>query len=150
MRAVRKFEEFIAEGIVKRQSPDISRANFLFSESEKSHKFLKTIIADYGATNDNANSIIRLCYDILMEIIRASMLKKGFKSSGQGAHEAEVSYLRELGFGETDVLFADQLRYFRNGIVYYGKILDAQYAKKVIEFLEKTYPKLKKIVEQGR
>ena len=150
MRTMRKFEEFVTEGIVKKQSPDISRANFLFDESEKSHKFLKTIISDYGATNDNANSIIRLCYDILMEMIRASMLKKGFNSSGQGAHEAEVSYLRVLGFNENDVMFADQLRYFRNGIVYYGKILDAQYAKKVIEFLEKTYPKLKKIVEQGR
>ena len=147
MRIVRKFEMFISEGIVKKQFPDISRANFLSKESERSHKFLKKIITDYSPTDENANSIVRLCYDILMELIRAVMLKNGFNSSGQGAHEAEVSYLRELRFNESDVMFADQLRYFRNGIVYYGKILDAEYAKQVIDFLEKMYPELKNILK---
>ena len=147
MRAVRNFEMFISEGIVKKQAPDISRANFLSQESDRSYKFLKKIINDYSPTDENANSIIRLCYDVLMELIRAIMLKNGFNSSGKGAHEAEVSYLRELGFKENDVMFADQLRYFRNGIVYYGKILDAEYAKKVIGFLEKIYPELKNIVK---
>lgn len=147
MRAVRNFEMFISEGIVKKQAPDISRANFLSQESDRSYKFLKKIINDYGHTDENANSIIRLCYDVLMELIRAIMLKNGFNSSGKGAHEAEVSYLRESEFNETDVMFADQLRYFRNGIVYYGKILDAEYAKQVIGFLEKTYPELKNILK---
>lgn len=80
-------------------------------------------------------------------MIRAAMLIKGFSCSGQGAHEAEVSYMRNLGFSEHDLQFTDQLRYFRNGIVYYGKILDREYAKQVFEFLEKTCPKLKKMTE---
>lgn len=144
MRAVKQFEEFIQEGIVKKQAPDISRANFLVKESEKSNNFLKILIADYGVTDDNANSIIRICYDIFMELIRASMLKDGFNSSGKGAHEAEVSYMRNLQFSENDIKFADQLRYFRNGIVYYGKIMGAEYAEKVVKFLNETYPKLRK------
>ena len=144
MRTVRQFEEFIHEGIVKKQKPDISRANFLVQESEKSNKFLKTLIADYEFTDDNANSIIRICYDIIMELIRAAMLRNGFNSSGKGAHEAEVSYMRYLQFTENDIKFADQLRYFRNGIVYYGKIMDAEYAKKVVNFLNNNYAKLKK------
>lgn len=71
------------------------------------------------------------------------MLRKGFNSSGQGAHEAEVSYMRKIDFSDNDVRFADQLRYFRNGIVYYGKILDAEYAKKVVKFMKRASPKLK-------
>jgi len=83
-----------------------------------------------------------------MELIRAKMLIDGFKSSGYNAHEAEVSYLRNLGFPETDVRFANELRYIRNQIKYYGKITDSEYARKVLEFFDKTYPKLKKFLEK--
>lgn len=144
MRPIRQFEEFIKEGVVKKQKPDVSRANFLVQESEKSNRFLKILIKDYGFTGDNANSIIRICYDIIMELVRAGMLKNGFNSSGKGAHEAEVSYMRNMRFSENDIIFADQLRYFRNGIIYYGKIMDAEYAKKVVNFLNNNYTKLKK------
>ena len=54
-----------------------------------------------------------------MEIIRAKMLLRGYNASGYGAHEAEVSYLRNLDFNETDVQFLDQMRYFRNGMLYF-------------------------------
>lgn len=74
-----------------------------------------------------------------MELIRAKMLKAGFKSSGIGAHEAEVSYLRELGFKDTEIEFTNQLRYFRNGILYYGKSFDIDYVNKVLDFLNKVY-----------
>ena len=57
------------------------------------------------------------------------MLLEGYNASGLGAHEAEVSYLRVLGFSENDVQFADQLRFFRNGMLYYGTMLDKEYAK---------------------
>ncbi len=71
------------------------------------------------------------------------MLIWGFNSSGQGAHEAEVSYLRELNFKEQDVQFADQIRYFRNGMLYYGTLLDKEYAEKVINFTRRIYSELK-------
>jgi hypothetical protein len=148
VRIIRKFDEFLSEEIARKQAPDNSRANFLVKESEKSHIFLKKLVNDYKITNENANSIVRLCYDILMEMIRAAMLRKGFSSSGKGAHEAEVSYARNMGFSENDIMFIDQLRYFRNGIVYYGKALDAEYAIEVFDFLEKAYPKLKKTVQK--
>ncbi|MBT4434019.1 hypothetical protein HOD05_02260, partial [Candidatus Woesearchaeota archaeon] len=40
---------------------------------------------------------------------------------------------------DSEIDFADQLRYFRNGILYYGKTFDEEYAHKVIDFLEKVY-----------
>ena len=77
-----------------------------------------------------------------MKKIRANMLKKGLKASGYGAHEAEVYYLQKVGFSQNEIEFADQLRYFRNGIEYYGKSFDETYAKQVLDFLKKIRRKL--------
>ena len=142
MRPVRSFEEFVREGIAKKQRPDKSRAEFLRKESENKFSFLSEILKMIAITDTNANSIVTQCYDIIMELIRARMLLGGYNASGQGAHEAEVSYLRVLGFSEKDVQFADQMRFFRNGMLYYGKILDKEYAEKVVDFVKQVYLKL--------
>ena len=102
------------------------------------------IIKAMGIDDENANTIIKTAYDIILELIRAEMLKFGYSSSGAGAHEAEVSFTRNLKLSENEVQFLDRLRYFRNSIIYYGKLLDKEYAKSVVDFLNKVYPKLKK------
>lgn len=142
MKAIKYFESFLEEGIVKKQSPDKSRAEFLIKESEKEHRALLESIKKIGINEDNANSYVKNCYDIIMELIRAKMLLEGYNASGYSAHEAEVSYLRNLGFNETDVQFLGQIRFFRNGMLYYGAILDKEYARKVFDFLKKVYPRL--------
>lgn len=143
MRQIADFQEFIKKGIIKIQNPDKSRADFLIKESERSYSFLLKKIEKIGINEESVNDYIKSCYDILMEIIRADMLLKGYNASGIGAHEAEVSYARKLGFNESDIQFLDQLRYFRNGMLYYGTIFDEEYAKKVIGFTKKIYLKLK-------
>jgi len=147
MKAIKNFNEFIKENIAKKQSIDKSRANFLINEAGMSFATLLELFEKIELTDSNANLFIKSCYDILMELIRAKMLLDGYNASGFKAHEAEVSYLRNLGFNENDVQFADQLRFFRNGMVYYGKILDKEYAEKVIEFTKKNYFKLRKLVK---
>ena len=142
MRAIRSFESFISDAIVKKQQQDKSRAEFLKKEAEQSYIFLNEMINKIGLRQNNANEYVKAGYDILMELVRAKMLLAGFNASGQGAHEAEVSYMRKLGFTETEVQFADQLRFFRNGMLYYGTILDKEYAEKVIAFLKKNYSRL--------
>ena len=146
MKGIRKFEEFIKENIVKKQSIDKSRAEFLIKESENSYNNLLEMIKKLKLNNINANTFIKTCYDILMELIRAKMLLDSYNASGFGAHEAEVSYMKVLGFDEKDVNFMSQIRYFRNGMLYYGTALDAEYAMKVIEFMKKIYPKLLEII----
>ena len=143
MRPIKYFEEYVAEGIVKKQSKDFSRARSLVIDAEKSHSFLAKLVKEFGINDENANTIIKLSYDIIMDAIRSKMLQEGFNASGQGAHEAEVSYMVKLKFSDNDVQFCDQLRYFRNGIMYYGKSLDKEYAEKVFEFTGKIYSKLK-------
>ena len=147
MRAIKNFEEFIKENIVKKQTPDKSRADFLIKESERSYKLLFEMLEKIEMTDNSANIFVKSCYDILMEIIRAKMLIEGYNASGFGAHESEVAYLRNLGFSEHDVQFADQLRFFRNGMLYYATMLDKVYAEKVIEFTKKNYSKLKEMTK---
>jgi len=50
-------------------------------------------------------------------------------------------------FKEQEVQFADQVRFFRNGILYYGTVLDKEYAEKVIEFTKINYLRLKEIIK---
>ena len=143
MKAIKSFEEFIEQGIVKKQSPDRSRAEFLFKEAERGYNYLLELINKIGINENNANDFVKNCYDIIMEVIRAKMLLAGYNASGHGAHESEVSYLRRLGFKEKDIQFADQMRFFRNGMLYYGTALDKEYAEKVVEFTKKIYSALK-------
>jgi len=147
MKGIRKFDEFVKKNIVRKQSIDKSRAEFLIKESENGYKNLLEMVEKIELKDNNANDFIKSCYDILMELIRAKMLFEGYNASGIGAHEAEVSYMRVLGFDEKNVQFADQMRFFRNGMLYYGTILDKAYAEKVLEFTKRTYLKLKELLK---
>ena len=144
MRAIRHFDECVREGIVKKQHSDSSRATFLFQEAENSYHNLHEKIQKIKMHNGNANDFVKSCYDIIMELIRAKMLLAGYNASGVGAHEAEVAYLRVLAMRENDVQFVDQMRFFRNGMLYYGTRLDTEYAEKVIAFTKRIYAEMKK------
>jgi len=146
MKGLKLFENFVKEGIVKRITQDKERSKSLIIESERKMRSLKKRLEKLGVDNENANDYVEYCHDTIMHLVRARLLLEGYSASGQGAHEAEVSYLRIMGFNEKDVQFADQMRYFRNGILYYGNSLDVEYAEKVIEFTKKLYPKLKKML----
>lgn len=144
MRPLKQFDAFVNEGIVKKQMIDKARSESLKKESEKAYLFLLKMISKMGIEECEPNYIIKNSYDIIMEIIRAKMLSEGFNASGDGAHEAEVAYLRFLYFSEAEIQFLNQLRYFRNGILYYGKVFDKNYAENVLQYLDKIYKKLKK------
>lgn len=140
MRNLKSFKEFLKEGIIKKQSPDIERAKSLIKESKDKLNFYEKLNSKLGFKELSPNFVVESCYDILIEILRAKVLFLGYKTD---SHEAEVSYMRNLGFSEGDVLFMNQLRYFRNGIKYYGKIFDEDYAQKLDKFLYKCLRKLR-------
>ena len=98
MNLPRNFEDYVQEGIIRKCSINKSRAMFLISESQKSLIGLNERIEAIGINENNANSIIKDCYDIIMEMIRAKMLLVGYSSAGQFAHEGEVSYLKRQDF----------------------------------------------------
>ncbi|MEM2131200.1 MAG: hypothetical protein QXR96_01625 [Candidatus Woesearchaeota archaeon] len=140
---MKSFDEYLKEGIVKKITPDIERAKNLILEAERKYFVMNEMLNNIGIDDKKANDYIEYCYNILMFLLRAYMLKKGFTSTGIGAHEAEVSFAKTLDFTEKEISLLDQLRYFRNGILYYGKRFDKEYAEKIIEFTKKKYLKLK-------
>lgn len=149
MMPLKTFDEYMKEGTARKQSPDKLRARSLIAEAGDSYKILFSFVEKIGLDDNNANHVIKNAYDIIMGLIRAKMLSDGFSTTGKGAHEAEVSYMAETGFSNRDVDFANELRYFRNGIMYYGKKFDKEYAEKVLEFLKRMYPLLRKKCEQN-
>ena len=111
MNLPKKFEEYLTKGVLKKCSTNSSRAKFLIEESEKSLRGLNKRIDIMNIDEDNANSIIKDCYDIIMELIRAKLFLDGYNSSGQFAHEAEVSYLKKLGFSDNEISFINDVTY---------------------------------------
>jgi len=143
MNSLKTFEEYKKQGIIKKVSINKQRAESLRKEAERKMLSLDIRLKKIGIDKDNANDYVEYCYDMMMLLIRAKLYLLGYSSSGKGAHEAEVSYTRMIGFKEKDVRFLDQIRYFRNGILYYGKTFDAEYAEKVVEFTKIIYARLK-------
>ena len=144
---IKEFSEFIENQTVRKIKPEKERAKSLLKESERKFRVLDRQIKSLGIDKDLANEYILLCYDCLMFLIRAKMVLEGYYASGKEAHEAEISFLKILNFKDLDIQFLDQMRYYRNGMLYYGTNLDEEYAKKVIEFTKKNYFKLRKILE---
>lgn len=142
---MKAFEEFVKTGIIQKQSPNKERAKALLKEAEDKKKFIDLTIKNIPKEEMNANFIIDYSYDTLMELIRAKMFSEGFNS--KSSHEAEVSYLKNLSFSESEIRFMDELRYNRNGIKYYGTIFESAYGENVLKFMREIYPRLKHIVE---
>jgi len=138
---IKEFSEYMEDGIVRKVFPNPNR------EAERKFKVLNRQIKVLGIDDELANEYVLMSYDCLMFLVRAKIILDGYYASGQGAHEAEISYLKILNFNETDIQFLDKMRYYRNGMLYYGVKLDKEYAKKVIEFTKKNYFKLRKILK---
>ena len=140
------FEEYLRRGIVTRSNKDTQRAEYLMIEAERKLSSLQEKIDKIGVRDDNANDYVEHCYDILMFLLRAKLFREGYSCSGLGAHEAEVSFMANLGFSDTDIRVVDSLRYFRNGILYYGKRFDKEYAEKTITFTTKAHRRLRAVL----
>jgi hypothetical protein len=148
MKPLKEFQYYLEKQIVKKKSPDLLRAKDLIKSAQNSYQSIQEIIEKIGMNENNINQIITSSYDIILELIRAIMNREGYSAAGFGAHEAEVSYLKELNFLEDEIIFTNQLRSFRNNVTYYGKQLDKEYAKKTLKFLDTIYKKLRSKLEE--
>ena len=140
---MKDFEYYLKQGIARKQSIDEARAKDLIYEADRKFNQIKRIIDKIGIDNENANDIVESICDIILGLTRSKMFLTGFSASGKGAHEAEVSFLKRLNFEEQEIEFIDKLRYFRNGILYYGKRFDKEYAEKVLDFLKSVKKRLR-------
>jgi len=139
---MRTFKEFLAQGLIKKKGKDEARAKSLVEGAEKRKKVMEKYLP---VNQETAVQITEECYDIIRELLEAKLSMEGYKSYN---HEAVVSYLEEIGFPKDEVIFVDKLREIRHGTKYYGKNVDLEYAKKVKDFLDLIYSKLKKIASE--
>ena len=135
---MRRFEEYVKGKIVRKRTPDLNRAAYLKKEALNREKFISELLKIKQLTDENANYFIEMCYNVIMELIRSKMLEKGLMASGDYSHEAEVAFLSVLGFSEEKVILADEVRKARNGILYYGRIFDKEFALKVLELMREV------------
>lgn len=142
---MKDFKEFLKSGIVKRQIPNKARAVSLITESTQKKSYLETTMKIIPKEKWNPNVIVDQCYDIIMELIRAKMFQDGYNAGN--SHEAEVTYMKIIGFSEAEAKYMDEIRYYRNGTKYYGTILNSEYMENVIDFLSNVYPRLIKLVK---
>lgn len=146
---MKDFNEYISKEIVRKRSPNKERADSLIEDSDKRRFFFNQIIEKIEINDSNANYIIEQVYDILIELIRAKTFLDGYEASGNYAHEAEVSYLKEINFSELERNTMDNIRKFRNGIKYYGRRYAKNEAEESIKFMNSILPKLKKLLKDG-
>ena len=147
---MKSFDEFVKKGVIRKGSPQPSMAKDLIERAEHKENNLKERIEKIRLKEENANDFIEDCYSILMSLIRSKLFSDGYNPSGYGAHEAEISFMKNLGFDEKDIVFMDELRKFRNQINYEGKKFDKEYAEKVIEFTKRIYLELKIIITKNK
>src|SRR3989338_7710188 len=95
------FEELLKEGVVKKVTVNKARAKSFASESARKMHSLNLQMEKIGMTEHNANDYVEYCYNIILYLLRALLYLEGYSASGHGAYEAEISYLKLLGFSET-------------------------------------------------
>lgn len=145
---MKDFKEYLQKNIVRTISPDKLRAGDLLESSNKRDEFLGTINKNVAINENNASFFIEQVYDVLIELIRAKMFIDGFAASGNYAHEAEVSYLKVLGFNDFEISTMDRIRQFRNSTKYYGKKYTREEAINALNFIKEFLPKLKKLLKK--
>lgn len=136
------FEDFIANGEVKRQSTDKNLANALVKDSLERIKFIERMIESL----ENPKYIIENIYDAIRELIESKLAADGFRSY---SHEATILYLKNFKeFTNSEVVFLDELRKLRNKIKYRGENVGKEELTKVEKFMQAMLPKLKSLLQK--
>ena len=105
---IKKFEDYVNEGIIRKVTSDTFRSKSLIIDSNKRKIFLDEIENKIGVKDENSNYFIENCYDIIIQLLRSKLILNGYKASGQGAHIAEVSYMKKIGFLDEDMYFMNE------------------------------------------
>ncbi|MEM3370929.1 MAG: hypothetical protein QW471_04545 [Candidatus Woesearchaeota archaeon] len=132
------WKECLKQRIAKETKEDKNLVKSLLETAE-----IKLKSAD-SLTDEFFISKISLLYDSLREILEALAIKKGFKIYN---HECYTAFLKEIiGLSREADIFND-LRKTRNDINYYGKKLEKEEAKVIIEKLKNLISKFKNIIK---
>ncbi len=132
------FEYYVQQGVVKRKRVDKELAKSLLKTSKDRFAFAKEIVGKHP------KYALEMAYEAIIEIIDALLALEGYKS---WSHEANLAFLSKIGFSEVEIRKLDVSRRKRHSSKYYGKDFDAEEVADELDFLEKIFRKLEKVVE---
>ena len=129
-----KFELYLKEGKVKRQTPDFELAKSLIEDSKsRLEKIKKLDIKEFSKI------VFENAYDAIRDILDAVLAVDGYKSY---SHEASIAYLKKYAFDDSTLKELDDFRYLRNSSKYYGKDIPEENASGIIKFYQKYSEKI--------
>ena len=86
-------------------------------------------------------------YDVLHKLMESLTLKEGIKIRGEGAHQELIDYIcKKYKFTESDHIFIQEMRDFRNRISYEGFIVNENYISVNLEKINRIIKTLYMII----
>jgi hypothetical protein len=136
-----EFEDFISSGEVRKQEVDKNLNRVLIESALDRKLFLEKEIK-------TPKYVIENVYDTLRELIEARLALEGYKSY---SHQATILFLKKFKqFNEFEISFLENLRKFRHGLKYYGKLASVSDSLKVLKFFKDIFSKLKIFAENKK
>ena len=131
-----KFEDFIKEGKVRKATPDRFMAESIIKNTFEDLKFLEQT----KLTELSKRKLVTNYYDSLRSLLEAISILKGYKIY---SHEAFTPFLEEELKDKILSIKFDRFRKIRNGLNYYGKSIQLNEAKEIIEELKRVINEIK-------
>ncbi|MBN1156627.1 hypothetical protein JXA85_03365 [Candidatus Woesearchaeota archaeon] len=118
-------DECFRKGLIKKTNIDRDLIKSLVEMSSIKEKAVKTA----NVNKENISAYVSLAYDSLREVLEAVCILKGYKVL---SHICIGEFIKEH-LNEFDYEEFDRVRWIRNSINYYGKQVDFEQGKKIIE-----------------
>lgn len=139
---MKEFQEFVANGDVRKGMRDIALARSLREFSEKRIKFAKLMHLD----EQSAFITYEMMYDALRELIDSLLALEGYKSY---SHVASIAYLQKFReISPAEIAKLDNAREKRNLAKYYAKPVTLAEVKDILALYSTITPKLFLIFQQ--
>lgn len=139
---MKEFQEFIANGDVRKSMRDIALARSLREFSQKRIKFAKLMPLE----EQSAFITYETVYDALRELIDSLLTLDGYKSY---SHIASISYLQKFPeISPSEIAKLDNTREKRNLAKYYAKPITLAEAKDILVLYEVLKPRLLSIFQR--
>lgn len=120
------WEECIENNSAVERRPDMQKAKSLFQTAKARQEFLEKNNID----EINANFIFEGYYSSIAEIVHSIIIKQGYNVNN---HICIGFFLRDVIKNKMLYQKFDDCRYKRNSLLYYGKQMDFEVAKKTIK-----------------
>ncbi len=133
------WEECIETSSSLKVTGDKAKARSLIETAKGRNSFLKENIVK----ESNASYIFEAYYSSIVEVVHALVLIQGYKVNN---HICLGYYLRDV-LGREDLFrLFDDCRFKRNSLIYYGKRMDFETAKKVIDNCIRLFDELYRLL----